>query len=81
MAKFDITYKIDDGYVGGGSQHTTISDQKFDVDDSEDSLRTLFWETIEDDMRDKVHAVCAAEGSFIAWAKQRQELERSEMSK
>ncbi len=71
--EFDITYQIDDGYAGPSApHHTTIDDTWFESDTPEQDLKNMFWEQIEDDMRQSVHAVCEQEDEFLAWAKAKQ---------
>ena len=66
---FDVTYEVDDGYVGGSRpQGLTISAAEFDADDTEATLRQLFREIVEEDFRQNISWYSSDEDRFIEWA-------------
>jgi hypothetical protein len=71
--RFEITYGIDDGYVGGDRpQHTSIDADDFGPDTTEEDLKALFWEEIERHFREHCSTYSEQEDEFVAWAKEKQ---------
>ena len=69
--KYEITWQADDGYVGGSApQHCAIDAYDIDADMSEEDLKNLFWQVVQDDFEQKVSPVSEDEVSFIEWAKE-----------
>lgn len=69
--QFNVTYEIDDGYVGGHRpQHFPIYASDLEDDMSDKDLSNLFNELMEDDMASRVSAYSKMEDDFIAWAKE-----------
>lgn len=70
---FTITYDIDDGYVGGARPHyIKICADDLVGDESDDLLRKIFWEFIEEDFRQNVNPTSKQEEVFLLWAKRKQ---------
>jgi len=62
---FEVTYGIDDGYVGNGKHTFEIREDYFDEGDN---LADLFWDFIETDFEQTVHTFSDQEDEFVAWA-------------
>ena len=72
MDNFTVTWEIEDGYAGGSRPQTfKIEARHLEDDMAEEDLRDLFWQEVERDLAEKVHAISGDEEAFIAWAKGR----------
>jgi hypothetical protein len=69
MEEFRVSYGVDDGYIGSGKQSFTIRGSDIEEDMSEDALKDLFWDMIQEDFEQNVHPVSYQEDEFIKWAK------------
>jgi hypothetical protein len=70
--KFTAKYEVDDGYAGGSRpQSFTIREGDYDFEPSmtDAQLSDLFYEMVDEEMRQKITACNVNVNEFIAWAR------------
>lgn len=72
MSNFKAKYEVDDGYAGGSRpQGFSIGagDVEFDPDITDEKLADLFYEMVDEDMKQRISACNVNVDEFIAWAR------------
>ncbi len=68
--KFEITYSVDDGYVGKDRpQHFKIDAHWIEDDMSDDALKQCVIEMIEDDFEQRISWTARNLDDAVSWAK------------
>lgn len=68
--KFEITYHLDDGYVGKDRPYyVSIGDGEINPDMTDAELSNLFFDTIHDHFVENHHPYSNEEEEFLEWAR------------
>ncbi len=68
--KFQITYEVNDGYVGPSAPHyTSFRSDDLNGDESDEELKQMFWDEIQRDFNETITPYSKQEDEFVAWAK------------
>lgn len=71
VSKFQATYGISDGYAGGDRpHHFSISSDEIEDDMTDEDLKTLYTDYVQDDFNDKIYPVPRKVDEFVAWARE-----------
>lgn len=68
---FEVTWQVDDGYVGRRPHTFEIKADDLDDDADDDSLTHEFWDQLQDRFEQKISPVSEDEAAFLAWAKRK----------
>ncbi len=70
--EFRVTWGVDDGYAGsrGRPHHFSIHKSELDGDMDEETLTSLFWDSIKNDFEQTIHTYSGQEQEFVEWAKE-----------
>ena len=69
---FTVTWRISDGYVGRDRpHHFTIPADSLNGDETDDDLRRIFEEMLEEEFAEKIQPYSDDDAKFIAWARER----------
>ena len=69
---FTVTYYIDDGYAGKNRPiRFKINTNDFDIEDfeTEGEMHDFFWEMVEEEFQNNIHATSDDDGKFVEWMK------------
>lgn len=68
--KFTAKYEVDDGYVGGSRpQYFTVHADSVDPSMSDEALEELFYDLVDEEMRQQISACKLNIEDFVQWAR------------
>lgn len=66
---FEVTWSVEDGYVGKDRPQTLYIDESdIDSEMDDDELKKMFWDSIDDDFNQKISSYSRDESAFLDWA-------------
>lgn len=73
MTDFNAKYEVNDGYCGGSRPQgfrICAGDYDFPANATDDRLLEIFYEAIDEDMRQKISPHNVNEAEFLEWARE-----------
>ena len=64
---FEITWRVEDGYVNNGPHSFMVDRDEFDPDDPDDVLKDQFYEAIQGDFEANCSYVSSDFDNFLEW--------------